>query len=36
MSQVDIKIGSKIKSFRQKLGLQAKKLSEQILLELNQ
>ncbi len=30
MSQIDIKIGSKIKSFRQKLGLQAKKLSEQI------
>ena len=30
MSQIDIKIGSKIKSFRQKLGLQAKRLSEQI------
>ncbi len=30
MNQIDIKIGSKIKSFRQKLGLQAKKLSEQI------
>tara|TARA_B100000579_G_scaffold437510_1_gene467174 strand:+ start:190 stop:1884 length:1695 start_codon:yes stop_codon:yes gene_type:complete len=30
MSDIDIKIGAKIKTFRQKLGLQAKKLSEQI------
>ncbi len=30
MSQIDIKIGKKIKSFRNKLGLQAKKLAEQI------
>ena len=28
MSQLDIEIGSKIKAFRVKLGLQAKKLSE--------
>ena len=30
MSQFDLEIGKKIKSFRQKLGLQAKKLSEQL------
>ena len=30
MSQVDIKIGNKIKDLRRKLGLQAKKLAEQI------
>ncbi len=30
MSQIDIKIGNKIKTFRNKLGLQAKKLAEQI------
>ena len=30
MSQLDIKIGKKIKTFRSKLGLQAKKLAEQI------
>ena len=30
MSQPDIKIGKKIKTFRNKLGLQAKKLAEQI------
>ncbi len=30
MSQLDIKIGKKIKTFRNKLGLQAKKLAEQI------
>ena len=30
MSQIDIKIGNKIKDLRRKLGLQAKKLAEQI------
>ena len=30
MSQIDTEIGKKIKVFRQKLGLQAKKLAEEI------
>ena len=35
MSQIDIKIGNKIKDLRRKLGLQAKKLAEQIGLEVH-
>ena len=30
MSQLDVKIGPKIKSFRRQLGLQANKLAEQL------
>ena len=30
MSQIDKEIGSKIKAYRNKLGLQAKKLAEQV------
>ena len=30
MSQIDLKIGPKIKAFRRQLGLQANKLSEQL------
>ena len=30
MSQIDLKIGPKIKSFRRQLGLQANKLAEQL------
>ena len=30
MSQIDKEIGSKIKEYRNKLGLQAKKLAEQV------
>ena len=30
MSQVDLKIGPKIKAFRRQLGIQANKLSEQL------
>ena len=30
MSQLDIKIGPKIKAFRRQLGLQANKLSEEL------
>ena len=30
MSQIDLKIGPKIKSFRRQLGIQANKLAEQL------
>ena len=30
MSQLDLKIGPKIKSFRRQMGLQANKLAEQL------